>query len=76
VIKSVSWGFKIDRERVSISGRRVIFSLSLSLSLSSVGGFSGIKRSGGLGLARGWAGPRMDRVRVNRLYGGVRGACN
>jgi len=35
VIKSVSWGFKIDRERVSISGRRVIFSLSLSLSLQS-----------------------------------------
>jgi hypothetical protein len=40
VIKSVSWGFKIDRERVSISGRRVnSLSLSLSLSLFSRGFF-------------------------------------
>lgn len=71
MIKSVSWGFKIDRERVSISGRRVIFSLSLS----SVGGFSGIKRSGGLGLARGWAGLGWIGF-VSIVCTGVRGACN
>jgi len=71
VIKSVSWGFKIDRERVSISGRRVIF---LSLSLQS-GVFLALSvRVGwvwlGAGLGLGWIGF------VSIVCTGVRGACN